>query len=87
MLLVEGLGTKYLLIFWLTSLLSYYTLKNKIRISMLISVIIMYRFTDYYTVNNYFNVSMCKTMAKFRLMHVILGNSQGGFTANVKLHF
>ncbi len=52
--LVEKLGTKYLLIFRLTSWLSDYTLKNKIRVRMLFSV--TYKFTGYCTVNNYFNV-------------------------------
>ncbi len=37
--LVEEIGTKYLLIFRLTSLLSDHTLKNKIQVSMLFSVI------------------------------------------------
>ncbi len=45
--LVEEKGTKYLLIFRLTSWLSDYTLKNKIRVSMLFSV--TYKFTRYAT--------------------------------------
>ena len=36
---VEEIGTKYLLIFRLTSLLSDHTFKNKIQVSMLFSVI------------------------------------------------
>ncbi len=53
--LVEKMGTKYLLIFRLTTLLSDYTLRNKIRVSMLFYV--TYKFREYYTVNNYLQVS------------------------------
>ena len=56
--LVEERGTKYLLIFRWTSLLSDYTLKNKIQVSMLFSVIC--KNLGYCAVNNYFNVSICK---------------------------
>ncbi len=56
--LVEEIGTKYLLIFKLTCSLSDCTLKNKIPVNMLFSA--MYKFSRYCTVNNYFNVPMCK---------------------------
>ncbi len=46
----------------------------------------MYESTGYYTVNNEFNVSICN-LSKRQINARRVCKSQGGLTANVKLHF